>query len=185
MNRLIATRGQRNMAIFLCVDIFIFLALFAGYIYLRVQTTVWPAQFHFASGLMTVAITFFAAAGSVTMFYAARHQAQQSYEIAMRLVVATLAVWGAIVIGVGMEWVRLIMIMEIGFTTNTFSLTYFTLTGLYIVHVLVGFVYQGVVAARIRTADVGAAALFVYATTLIWLIIFVGVYLTSTDLQGI
>jgi heme/copper-type cytochrome/quinol oxidase subunit 3 len=194
MPTFLATRHQRGMAIFLCADFAIFLALFFSYLYMRHQTPLWPAAFHFASGLVAFAITLFTLAGSFAMVFSVRYQVKQgsdnNYEISMRLILATIAVFGSAFILIFMEWVRLILISEVTFTANpwlvpAFSWTYFSLTGFYAVHLVAAIVYLTVVAAKIKTSDAGSAALFVHLTNLVWLFIFVGVYFASTDLQGL
>lgn len=176
--------------VFLAVDLLLFLALFFSYVYLRVQSPTWPVAFHFASDLMAVAITLFVLAASFTMFFAARHQAAGSFEIALRMVVATIAVWGSVVILLAMEWVHLIMIVEVTLTTNpygvpSFGPTYFLLTGFLALHLIGGLGYLVAVAAEIRTRDAAACALFVHFTSLVWLAILAGVYLAGADLQGL
>jgi cytochrome c oxidase subunit III len=190
MVEFLATPKQRAIFLFLCVDLFVFLVLFGAYLSLRRQTAEWPAAFHFASGLMAFAITLFILAGSVSMFFAARHQAGGTFDIAMRLVLASIAVWGSGLLLVGMEWVRLILIVEVTFTKNpwgvpAFTETYFVLTGFLAVHLLVGVVYLITIASNIRRTDAGASALFVHFTSLVWLFLFVGIYLAGGDLQGI
>jgi cytochrome c oxidase subunit III len=190
MVEFLATPKQRSIFLFLCVDFFVFLVLFGAYLYLRRQTAEWPAAFHFASGLMAFAITLFILAGSVSMFFAARHQASGSFEIAMRLILASIAVWGSALLLVGMEWVRLILIVEVTFTKNpwgvpAFTETYFVLTGFLAVHLLTGVIYLITIASNIRSTDAGASALFVHFTSLVWLFLFVGIYLAGGDLQGI
>jgi heme/copper-type cytochrome/quinol oxidase subunit 3 len=190
MTKFLATRLQRGMAIFLLADLVIFLALFASYIYLRVQVPQWPAAFHFGSGLMAFAITLFALSSSVTMFYATRYQVSEGYEIAMRLVVATIAVLGTVFILLSMEWVRFLFIAEVTFTANpwgvpAFSWAYFGLTGFYGIHILAVMVYLMVLAVRIKSTDAGSATLLVHFTNAVWLFILVGVYLASADLQGL
>lgn len=183
-------RPPTRTLVFLGVDLLIFLALFVSYVYLRVQSPTWPAAFHFASGLMAVAITLFILAASFTMFFAARQRAAGNFEIAFRMVVATIAVWGSVVILLGMEWVRLIMIVEVTLTTNPYNVpafgsTYFLLTGFLLLNLVGGLVYLAAVAARIRTSDIGACALFVHLNSVVWLFLFIGVYLAGADLQGL
>jgi cytochrome c oxidase subunit 3 len=190
MTNLLATRHQRGMAVFLCADLIIFLALFASYIYLRSQVQEWPAAFHFGSGLMAFAITVFALSSSFTMFYAAQYQAKQGYEIATRLIVASLAVLGSVLIMLGMEWVRLIFISDVTFNANpwgvpAFSWTYFGLTGFYALHVFALFIYLTIVASKIKSSDSGSAALMVHFSNLVWLFLLVGIYFASTDLKGL
>ncbi len=170
------------MAVFLGADFVVFLALFATYIYLRIQSPTWPAFFHFASGLMAFAITLFALSSSWVMYHSVRYQLKQGYDISMRLILAAIAVLGCVVIMLGMEWVRLIFLLDVTFTNHW---TYFALTGFYLLHLFGGLIYLSVVAAKIKTMDVGAAALFVHFTNLVWLILLFGVYFASADLQGI
>jgi heme/copper-type cytochrome/quinol oxidase subunit 3 len=183
MPKFLATRQQRGMAIFLCADLFIFLALFASYLYLRQQVPQWPGAFHFGSGLMAFAITMFAISSSITMFYATRHQASESYEISMRLVVATIAVLGTVFILLAMEWMRLLFIVEV--SVPAFNQAYFGLTGFYGLHILIVLIYLTVLAVKIRRTDVGSATLFVHFTNIVWLFILFGVYFASADLKGI
>jgi cytochrome c oxidase subunit 3 len=190
MRAFLANRQQRLTFTLLCADLIVFLSLFTAYLYRRHETPEWPAAFHFASGLMAVAITLFVFAASFAMFYAARRQAMQSFEVSMRLVVAAIAVWGSAFILISMEWMRLVFVMEAGFSTNpwgvpAFTENYFVLTAFFAVHLLAGMIYLAVVAAKIKTSDAGAAALFVHFTSLVWLLLFVGIYLAGTDLQGI
>jgi cytochrome c oxidase subunit 3 len=190
MTNPIVTRVQRGMAIFLCADFIVFLALFVSYLYLRVQAPSWPGAFHFASGLMAFAITLFALSGSFAMYHAVRYQISKGYEISVRLIVATIAVLGSVFMLLGMEWVRLVFIAGVTFTNNpygvpAFSWTYFALTGFYGFHLLAGLIYLSVVAAKIQTSDAGSAALFVHFTNLVWIILLIGVYFASADLQGI
>jgi heme/copper-type cytochrome/quinol oxidase subunit 3 len=190
MTKFLATRQQRGMAIFLAADLVIFLALFASYIYLRLQVPHWPGAFHFGSGLVAFAITMFAVSSSVTMFYATRYQVSEGYEISMRLVVATIATLGTVFILLGMEWVRLLFIAEVTFVANpwgvpAFSWAYFGLTGFYGIHILVVLVYLMVLAVKIKTTDAGSATLVVHFTNIVWLMILFGVYFASADLQGI
>jgi cytochrome c oxidase subunit 3 len=190
MPKFLVTRHQRGMAIFLCVDLAVFFTLFVAYVYLRVRAQEWPPAFHFGSGLMAFAIAIFAMSTNFTMFYAARYQAQAGYEIAERLVIASIAVIGSVIIMLSMEWMRLLYIIGATFTRNpwgvpAFSWTYFGLTGFYALHLAALFIYLTAVAARIKKSDAGSCALFTYFTNLVWLIILFGVYFTTTDLQGI
>ena len=190
MTKFLATRYQRGVAIFLLADLVIFLALFASYIYLRLQAPHWPGAFHFGSGIMAFAMTMFAVSSSITMFYATRYQVSAGYEISMRLVVATIAVLGTVFILLSMEWVRLLFIADVTFMANpwgvpAFSWAYFGLTGFYGIHILALLVYLMVVAAKIKTSDAGAATLWVHFTNFVWLFILIGVYFASTDLQGL
>jgi heme/copper-type cytochrome/quinol oxidase subunit 3 len=184
------TRRERGMLIFLCADFVAFLALFVTYIYLRRAGPGWPVAFHFASGLMACSITLFTLSGSFAMFFAARNQKQGNQDIAVRLIAATVAVWVCVLILEALEWTRLVLISEVTLTSNpwgvpAFGEAYFTLTGFYALHLIAGVVYLIVVIERIAKSDAGASALYVHFTNLVWLFVFVGIYLSGTDLGGI
>jgi cytochrome c oxidase subunit 3 len=87
-----------------------------------------------------------------------------------------------------MEWVRLIVIMGVTLQSNPwnvplFGATYFILTGLHGLHVVAGLVYLTLVA--IKKWDVKAAQWYVHFVNAMWLPLFFGLYLASTDLQGL
>ena len=178
------TRRQRAMFLFLCADAAVFLTLFAAYLYLRAQAAAWPVTLHFASGLMAFAMTMFTVCGSFTMVAAARQQNQGSGVIAIRLLIATIALLGTFLLLDAMEWARLILFERVTLATN-FGSTFFTLTGYHALHVLVASFYIAGVAGKIKTSDVGACALFVHFTNLVWLALFVGLYLSNSDLKGL
>ncbi len=184
------TGSQRGMTLFVATDLCVFLALFCSYIYLRVQTPQWPAAFHFASGLLAFAMALFAFSGSFAMFYAERYQSRIGNTVVMRLIIATVAVFGCVFLMLAMEWTRLIFLSDVTFTTNpyqvpAFSWTYFALTGFYGFHLLAAMIYLSIVAARIDSSNIGASAIFVHFTNVVWLVILIGVYFASTDLQGL
>jgi cytochrome c oxidase subunit 3 len=139
---------------------------------------------------MAFAITLFTLAGSFAMVSSVKYQVSQGYEISMRLILATIAVFGTAFILIFMEWVRLILILEVTLTANpwgvpAFGWTYFSLTGFYAVHLLAALIYLTVVAAKIKTSDAGSAALFVHFTSLVWILILFGFYFASSDLEGL
>jgi cytochrome c oxidase subunit 3 len=87
-----------------------------------------------------------------------------------------------------MEWVRLIVIMGVTLRSNpwnvpAFGATYFMLTGLHGLHVIAGLLYLTLVA--VKKLDVKAARWYVHFVNAIWLPLFFGLYLASTDLQGL
>ncbi len=181
---LVHTRRQRAMFLFLCADGLLFLALFAVYIYLRAHSPAWPVALHFASGLMAFAMTLFTLCGSFTMAVAAREQARGGEVLPIRLLVATLALLGTFLLLDAMEWARLILFERVRLSTH-FGATFFALSGFHALHVLVAAFYVVAVASSIKRSDVGACALFVHFTNLVWLAIFFGLYLSNADLQGL
>jgi cytochrome c oxidase subunit 3 len=178
------TRRQRAMLTFLCADAVVFLALLAVYFYLRAHAPEWPVALHFASGLMAVAMTLFTVCGSFTMAAAARDRDKGGEVIAMRLTVATIALFGTFLLCDAMEWARLILFEHVTLATP-FGATFFALSGYQALHAFVGCFYLVAVAAKIKRSDVGACALFVHFTNLLWLAILVALYLSNADLKGL
>jgi cytochrome c oxidase subunit 3 len=181
---------EKNMLMFLSADAIMTLTVFAAFAYLRIIAPQWPAAFHFGSGLMAAAMTMFLLSGSFTMFLAVRatHGGEADTQAPARWVAVTIATWSCFLLLEGVEWVRLILIMGVTLRSNPwnvplFGATYFILTGIHAFHVIAGLVYLTLVA--IRKWDVKAALWYVNFVSLIWLPLFFGLYLASTDLQGL
>ena len=178
------------MLMFLSADAIMTLTVFAAFAYLRLIAPQWPAAFHFGSGLMATAMTMFLLSGSFTMFLAVRASqgGEADTEAVARWVAVTIATWCCLLLLEGVEWVRLCVIMGVTLRSNPwnvplFGATYFILTGLHALHVIAGLVYLTLVA--IKKWDVKAALWYVTFVGLIWLPLFFGLYLASTDLQGL
>jgi cytochrome c oxidase subunit 3 len=182
--------AEKNMLMFLSADAIMTLTVFAAFAYLRLNAPQWPAAFHFGSGLMAAAMTMFLLSGSFTMFLAVRatHGGEADAYAPARWVAVTIATWCCFLLLEGVEWVRLILIMGVTMKSNPwnvplFGATYFILTGLHALHVTAGLVYLTLVA--IKRWDVKAALWYVNFVNLLWLPLFFGLYLASTDLQGL
>jgi len=178
------------MLMFLSADAIMTLTFFVVFAYLRFVAPHWAEAFHFASGLNAAAMTMFLLAGSFTMFLAVRatHGGEAGKEIPARWVALTIASWACFVLLEALEWVRLIFIVGVTLSKNpwnvpAFGATYYMLTGLHGMHVIGGLVYLTLVA--IKKWDVKAAFLYVNFVNAMWLPLFFGLYLASTDLQGL
>ena len=174
---------EKNMLMFLSADAIMTLTFFAVFAYLRFIAPQWPAAFHFGSGLMAAAMTMFLLSGSFTMFVAVRDAQAPG-----RWVAVTIASWCCFLLLEGVEWVRLGLIMGVTLGSNPwnvplFGATYFILTGLHAAHVIGGLAYLTLVA--VKKWDVKAALWYVNFVNAIWLPLFFGLYLASTDLQGL
>ncbi len=184
------SQPEKGMLLFLSADAIMTLTFFVTFAYLRFRTPHWPAAFHFGSGLMASAMTMFLLAGSFTMFLAVRatHGGEADTHAPSRWVGVTVASWSCFLLLEAMEWVRLIVIVGVTLRSNpwnvpAFGATYFVLTGLHALHVIAGMVYLTLVA--IKKWDVKAAQWYVHFVNAMWLPLFVGLYLASTDLQGL
>jgi cytochrome c oxidase subunit 3 len=181
--------AEKGMLLFLSADAIMTIAFFFVFAYLRLRAPVWPAAFHFGSGLMAAAMTMFLLAGSFTMLMAVRAGGGDGdLQTPSRWVAVTVATWSCFVLLEGMEWVRLIAIMGVTLRSNPwnvplFGATYFTLTSLHGLHVIAGLVYLTLVATK--KWSVKAAQWYVHYVNAMWLPLFFGLYLASTDLQGL
>ena len=178
------------MLFFLSADAIMTLTFFFVFAYLRLRAPVWPSAFHFGSGLMAAAMTLFLLSGSFTMYMAVRaaHGGEADSQAPSRWVAVTTASWCCFLLLEGVEWTRLVLIMGVTLGSNPwnvplFGATYFILTGLHALHVVAGLVYLTLVA--MKKWDVKAAMWYVHFVNAIWLPLFFGVYLASTDLQGL
>lgn len=169
------SHAEKSMLLFLSADAIMTLAFFFVFAYLRFTSPHWPTVFHFGSGLMAAAMTMFLLAGSFTITVAVR-------EGQARWIAVTIACWGCFVLLEAMEWMRLIWFGGVSLHSK-FGAVYFGLTGLHGLHVILGLVYLLLVAWR--RWDFKAARWYVHFVNAMWLPLFFGLYLASTDLQGL
>ena len=175
------SHAEKSMFLFLSADAIMTFAFFFVFGYLRLTSPQWPTAFHFASGLMSAAMTMFLLAGSFTITVAVRQNQA-------RWLAVTIACWGCFVLLEGMEWLRLIAFVGVSLRSNpwnvpSFGAIYFFLTGLHGLHVVGGMIFMVLVA--LRRWDFKAARWYVHFVNAMWLPIFFGLYLASTDLQGL
>ncbi len=175
------TRRQRAMLRFLVADGAIFALLFTAYLVVRVRAQDWSAALHFPSAVMALAMTLFAFSGSFTMNAAKNAQAKADPLLATRLIAATAGVWVMFLICDAMEWARLLFFEK---PSILFAETFCLITGYHALHLIGGLPYLITRAARVDQSDVGAAALFVHFTNIVWLAVFVAIYVFGTDLSG-
>lgn len=178
------------MLLFLSADALMALTLFAVFAYLRLRAPLWPEAFHFGSGLMAAAMTMFLLSGSFTIFLAVRaaRGGEGDPHAPMRWVGITVAVWFCFLLLEALEWARLFFIDGVTLGRNPwnvplFGATYYVLTGFHALHVAACIVYLTVIA--IRRGDVRPAQWLVHYVNAMWLPLFIGLYLASTDLQGL
>jgi heme/copper-type cytochrome/quinol oxidase subunit 3 len=184
------TRVRRLFLLVLAIDLVVFLALFATYIYLRVHAPFWPKAFHFPSGLMTASMTLFALAASFVMVVALHFHEKQDWLLASRMVALAIACWFTYGVLAAMEWLRLIIVDHVWLSGNPWGLpqfgqTYFSLTAFQFLHVFAGTFYLALVASRIRRHDLAMTAMFVHFTNAMWLVLFPALVLSAIDLQGL
>lgn len=104
----------------------------------------------------------------------------QQYDAARRQAVLTVVLGIAFVVSKLSEW-RLEIQSGHHFETNDFFSFYFFLTGIHVVHVLVGFVFMGVALYKLRERDVASealkiAAIYWHMVDFLWVVIFALLY---------
>ncbi|MBI3665188.1 MAG: cytochrome c oxidase subunit 3 [Acidobacteria bacterium] len=176
-----------GMWLFIISDALTFSALLVAYSYVRVANK-WPTPFEAGAVINATVMTFVLLSSSVTMVLAvsAAHRGLRS--LAVKWIGATML--GGVLFDIlhGREWLHLI---EEGVTpfgnpwgVPLFGASFFTLTGLHMLHVTCGVIYLGVVAAgfgrgKFESLDVEVSGLYWHFVDLVWMFIFPLVYLMS------
>jgi cytochrome c oxidase subunit III len=156
-----------GMWLFLMSDSLTFGALLYAYSYGRISTAGWPTPFHSESIVNATIMTAFLLTSSLTMVLAVRASVQKDAKAQTLWLLATIACGAGFVILHGMEWSKLIAegmtlpffpqvpghevnaeFANVAKTVPLFPSTFFTLTGMHMLHVTLGIVYLGVVALR-------------------------------------
>src|SRR6201981_428072 len=156
-----------GMWLFLLSDSLTFGALLYSYSYGRISIAGWPTPFHSESIINATIMTAFLLTSSLTMVLAVRASVQKDAKAQTLWLLATIACGAGFVILHGMEWSKLIAegltlpmfpavpghevsaeFSSVAKSVPQFPSTFFTLTGMHMLHVTLGIVYMGVVALR-------------------------------------
>jgi len=165
-------RARLGMALFLLSEAVFFFLLILAYVYFRSSTVT------AASGRLRVAetaiYTVCLLGSSVTMWRAAQSGSRA-------FLVATIVLAAAFLVGQTFEYARLYQ-QNITVSQSLFGTTFFTLTGLHGLHVIVGIVSMAVLfGARTfgeyRSIVFENVALYWVFVDLVWIVIFAVVYL--------
>jgi len=143
-----------GMWLFIMSDSLTFGALLFAYSYGRISNPAWPMPFHSTSIMRASVMTFFLLSSSLTMVLAVSSATHGKMSAATKWILATMALGAGFVVLHSIEWTGLI---EEGLTpfknpwaagVPQFGGTFFTLTGMHMLHVTLGIIYLGVVALR-------------------------------------
>ena len=181
-----------GMWLFVISDALTFSSLLIVYSYLRLATPSWPRPFPFYPAIVFSSLmTFCLLTSSLTMVMAVRRMSAGDRSATVRWLLATMA-GGAIFVALHLtEWRNLI---HEGVTPRgnpwaepLFGGTFFAITGLHMLHVIVGVLYLGVIAAgvgrgRFRAEDVEVSGLYWHFVDLVWMFVFPLVYLMSVTM---
>lgn len=176
-----------GMWLFVVSDALTFSTFLVCYTYLRLGNPAWPTPFTGASILQASLMTLVLLTSSLTMAMAVNAMKQNSRGAAVRMTGITALCGVAFILLHLREWSHLMLVDKITMASGLFGATFFTITGLHMLHVAVGVVYLSVVAARVNAGglnshDVETAGLYWHFVDLVWMFIFPLVYLMSVKL---
>ena len=164
-----------GMWLFLLSDTLTFGALLFAYSYGRISNPDWPTPFHKESITNATIMTACLLSSSLTMVLAVLAARRGDKSWTRNWILFTMLFGSAFVVLHGMEWSKLIEEGMTPFknpwaaTVPQFGGTFFTLTGMHMLHVTIGVIYLGVVALR---------KAFLPILLAIWAIVF---FMTPTD----
>lgn len=180
-----------GMWLFILSDSLTFGALLAGYGYVRIASEFWPKPFSFSPSIIfSTVMTFCLLTSSLTMVMAVAASGRGERAKMVKWILATMFAGLAFIALHLIEWNHLIaeglrpfsVPAEWGEKASPmFGATFFTITGLHMLHVLTGIVYLGVTAARKRATheDVEISGLYWHFVDLVWMFVFPLIYLLS------
>jgi heme/copper-type cytochrome/quinol oxidase subunit 3 len=178
-----------GMWLFIVSDALTFATLLICYTYLRIANPAWPHPFSFSPSIVfSTAMTLVLLSSSLTMVLAVSAMQAGSRGGAVKWILATM-LGGAVFVGLHLtEWWHLALegVTPWGNPWNVplFGATFFGITGLHMLHVTIGVVYLGVIAAgvpggRFSEEDVEVSGLYWHFVDLVWMFVFPLIYLMS------
>jgi cytochrome c oxidase subunit 3 len=178
-----------GMWLFIVSDAITFSALLIAYSYVRLASPAWPTPFEFYPSLVKATVmTFLLLTSSVTMVMAVHSAKQEKRGAVVKWLLATMAGGLGFVVLHATEWAGLIeggvRLFKNPWGTPMFGAAFFSLTGLHMLHVTIGVIYLGVVAAcigagKLTSDDVEVSGLYWHFVDLVWMFIFPLVYILS------
>ena len=140
-----------GMWLFIVSDAITFSGLLIAYSYLRVASAEWPKPFHFSpSVIVATVMTFCLLSSSVTMVMAVAAAKQGRVSATVGWLLATMLGGLAFIVLHANEWRTLIgeglRPFQNPWGSPLFGATFFTCTGLHMLHVTVGVIVLGVMA---------------------------------------
>jgi cytochrome c oxidase subunit 3 len=178
-----------GMWLFIVSDSLTFSGLLIGYAYVRAATPSWPQPFHFWPGVALASLmTFCLLSSSVTMAMGVGAAKRGDIKRTTRMILLTM-LGGLLFIVLHLnEWMELIhegvRLWQNPWGVPLFGATFFTLTGLHMLHVASGLIYLAIIAVgfsrgRFTDEHVEMSGLYWHFVDLVWMFIFPMVYLLS------
>ena len=181
-----------GMWLFILSDSLTFGALLFAYSYSRVSNPTWPTPFTSESIVNATIMTGALLTSSLTMVLAVSAASRNDRGWSIKWLLATMFFGALFVVLHIREWLGLI---ERGMTPSKnpwgaaqFGGTFFTLTGLHMLHVTIGIVILGIMVVRstgkkFSANDIEVSGLYWHFVDLVWMFIFPLVYLMSTKIS--
>jgi cytochrome c oxidase subunit III len=173
-----------GMWLFVVSDALTFATLLVCYSYARIANPEWPTPFAFSPSILFASVmTLVLLTSSLTMVMAV-HDRRRT----VRWILATMLCGAVFVVLHLTEW-RHLMAEGITPASNPwgvplFGAAFFGITGLHMLHVTIGVIYLGIVAAgvgrgRFSAEDVEVSGLYWHFVDLVWMFVFPLIYLMS------
>lgn len=178
-----------TMWLFIISDAVTFGALLFAYGYLRTASTDWPTPFKFFPSIVTVVVmTFVLITSSLTMLGAVDASKAGDKAKTSRFLFSTMAL-GVLFAGLHLrEWYGLIdggvRLFQNPWGASLFGATFFSITGLHLLHVISGVVAMAVIArgygrGSLTAGHVEATGLYWHFVDLVWMFVVPLVYLLN------
>ncbi len=178
-----------GMWLFIVSDAITFSALILAYSYVRVASADWPRPFPFYPSIVNATfMTIILLTSSITVVMAVRASKMEARATTAKWLMATML--GGVLFDVLhiREWLGLIeegvRLFKNPWGAPMFGASFFTLTGLHMIHVTIGVVYLGIVAwgfnkRKFSADDVEVSGLYWHFVDLVWMFLFPLIYLMS------
>lgn len=172
-----------TMWLFIISDAVTFGAFLMAYGYIRVATPNWTRPFESGSVINVVIMTFVLITSSLTMLGAVDAAKAGDKSKAMRFLYSTMALGAIFAILHLREWFELFG-KGTTISSGLFGQTFFTITGLHLLHVISGVIALLVVAmkyssGRLTPSHVETTGLYWHFVDLVWMFVVPMVYLTN------
>ena len=169
--------------LFIISDAVTFGALLFAYGYIRVATPNWTRPFESSSAINVIVMTFVLITSSLTMLGAVDSAKAGDKAKAMRFLYSTMVLGALFAILHLREWFELFG-RKITISSGLFGQTFFTITGLHLLHVIGGVIAMLVVSSKyssgkLTPGHVETTGLYWHFVDLVWMFVVPLVYLTN------
>ncbi len=178
-------RNKTGMMCFIASEAFFFIMLLIAYIFYNFSQHPNPGA-QWLNPLKTGIFTFCLLASSFTFWRAEKRLGAKDHTGFLVWLLATLALGGVFLVGQGMEYFELFL-KGLRAGTNLFSASFFMVTGLHGLHVLVGLIWLLIVLGFAlagdfktgKTESVKTMGFYWHFVDVVWIVVFTAIYLVG------